>query len=43
MIKNNIKAIIKKNFKNNLIERYEPFKIKSVDLNFFYIVNIIKK
>ena len=39
----NLRTIIKKNFKNNLIERYEPFKIKSVDLNIFYIVNIIKK
>ena len=34
--------IIKKNFKNINFESYEPFKIKVIDLNLFYIIDVKK-
>jgi len=34
--------IIKKNFKKINFETYEPFKIKSIDLNLFYIIDVKK-
>lgn len=34
--------IIKKNFKNISFQKYEPFKVPSVDLNLFYIIDIKK-
>jgi len=34
--------IIKKNFNMINFERYEPFKVPMVDLNLFYIIDVIK-
>ena len=34
--------IIKQNFSNINFERFEPFKISSLDLNLFYIIDITK-
>jgi len=38
----NLRTIIRHNFLQSLTERYEPFKIQSLDLNFFYIAFITK-
>ena len=38
----NLRSIIKYNFGNNIKESFYPFKIKSVDLNLIYNVNIFK-
>ena len=35
-----LRTFIRKNFGNKLKEKYEPFKIKSLDLNLFYIAEI---
>jgi len=35
-------SIIKKNFSIINIERYEPFKILTDDLNFFYFIDVTK-
>ena len=37
-----LRTFIRKNFGNKLKEKYEPFKIKSLDLNLFYIAEIEK-
>jgi len=38
----NLKNVIFYHFKDRLVESYEPFKIKSLDLNLFYILQIKK-
>lgn len=38
----NLVNIIRYNFKNKIIEKFLPFKIKILDLNLFYNVHIVK-
>ena len=37
-----LRTFIRKHFGNNLVERFEPLKFKAIDINLFYIAEIIK-